>query len=58
MSHKNNNSRTFNETQELRDLRTHEEPVEDRSMFNCMDCKGQGLDGNVRCDSCLGTGKV
>lgn len=34
------------------------EPVEDRSAYNCPACKGEGLDGDKVCASCLGTGKV
>lgn len=34
--------------------------VEDRSAFNCPDCKGLGLaeDSNYLCRKCAGTGKV
>lgn len=40
----------------------NEAPVltqEDRSVFNCPDCKGEGLKNpHSLCDRCLGTGKV
>jgi DnaJ-class molecular chaperone len=33
--------------------------VEDRSSFNCPDCKGEGLKNERElCQKCLGTGKV
>ena len=41
-----------------------QEEVEDRSAFNCPDCKGEGLCGTDRvgnetvCTTCAGTGKV
>lgn len=32
---------------------------EDRSAFNCPDCKGEGLlDSNHVCPKCLGKGKI
>ena len=36
------------------------EVVEDRSAFNCPECKGEGIDvdKNLVCRNCNGTGKV
>lgn len=38
----------------------HEEVHEDRSAYNCTDCKGEGLisQNGIICATCHGTGKV
>ena len=34
------------------------EEVVDRSAYNCPECSGEGISGNVICPKCGGTGKV
>lgn len=45
-------------TESVEEVAPVEVEEDDRSSYNCPDCKGDGIVGNVICNRCQGTGKV